>query len=60
MLLLSKLGRFFGATFEAPIAGGAQIYKAPRIFSKPGGLAPAFGRGRLGGEEGAGLSGDNS
>ena len=47
MLLLSKLSDFFNATFEALVAGRAQIYKAPRVPPKPANLAPALGGGGL-------------
>ena len=47
MLLFSKLGDFFYATFEALVVGRLQICKAQGIPPKPASLAPALGGGGL-------------
>ena len=47
MLLLSKLGEFFSATFEALVAGRVGICKTQSTPSKPAGLSPILGSGGL-------------
>ena len=54
MLLLSKLGDFFSATFEALVAGRVRILKSRGTSPKPASLARALGSGGLGGKQGGG------